>query len=373
MVLSPEQGTSHRIRELDGWRAISVLLVVFSHFVSTRYLSFIMEHGFRHLGRTILISGSLGPKVFFVISGFVICRLLILEEQQYGYVSLKGFYYRRVFRILPPLLTYLAAVALLIATGMIVQRWHSLVYSALFLYDTGLAPTKMSWFVGHTWSLSVEEQFYLVLPTAWILTPARLRSRVAAGVYVLCIVLGLVSLRTTLGHLINAGMWFNFSAIVVGVWMAIHEQRVRQFAARVPGILIAAFCVFRLYHSYLNMPQEAAQYFYDIVTPLGVGVMLMYSLERGKWLRAVLCSKPMQAIGVTSYGIYLWQEIFTARVSDYTGKGMVLAYMLPLLLVIIPASYFFIEKPAIRMGRALSQRARKRDPAIVGHPIPADA
>jgi peptidoglycan/LPS O-acetylase OafA/YrhL len=99
--------------------------------------------------------------------------------------------------------------------------------------------------------------------------------------------------------------------------------------------------------------------FYGVFVPIGIGLVLMYSLERGKWLRAVLCSKPMQAIGLTSYGIYLWQQLFTAAPDRYTARGAALGYLLPALLVIIPVSYFFLEKPAMRMGRALSRRARE--------------
>jgi peptidoglycan/LPS O-acetylase OafA/YrhL len=363
---------SHRIRELDGWRAISVLLVIFAHFVSSRYTDAFAQHGFRSAASKILTSGALGPKIFFVISGFVICRLLIMEEQRYGSVSLKGFYYRRAFRILPPLLTYIAAVALLIATGMIVETWQTLPYALAFLYDIKLSP--WTWFVVHTWSLSVEEQFYLIFPAAWILTPARMRSRVVAGVFLLCTALELIFFYPPLNGLLQPACWVSFAGIALGVWMAIHEQRVRQVAARVPGIVIAGICVLLLYRPIgrFNLNPWEEQHFYDIVAPAGIGLTLMYSLERGKWLRAVLCSKPMQAIGVTSYGVYLWQQLFTGPLDRYTPRGMAVAYMLPLLLVIVPASYFFLEKPAMRLGRALSQRARKAASDAEGEVIAAE-
>lgn len=355
MNSSPPLNTSHRIRELDGWRAISVLLVVFSHYFSYRYPDLVhsLPAG---LARTVVMSGSLGPQIFFVISGFVICRLMIAEQEKYGSISLKGFYYRRAFRILPPFLTYMAAIVLLWTFGLIHESRRAMAYAAFFLYDVRWGPN--SWFVGHTWSLSVEEQFYLIFPTAWLLTPTRLRSPVAACTFVLCGGLALVPSAPVVS-LLKAEFPLYFAQIAFGVWMALNERRVRAMAARVPGIVIAAICPMLLILPNYAPVTLRMVLFYGAFVPIGIGLILMYSLERGKWLRAVLCSKAMQAIGLTSYGIYLWQQLFTSSPAGYTARGAVLGYLLLLLLVIVPVSYFFLEKPAMRTGRALSQRARE--------------
>lgn len=150
-----------------------------------------------------------------------------------------------------------------------------------------------------------------------------------------------------------------FAQIAFGVWMALNERRVRAMAARVPGVAIAVICLMLLILPNYAPVTLQMVLFYGVFVPIGIGLVLMYSLERGKWLRAVLCSKPMQAIGLTSYGIYLWQQLFTPHPDRYTARGSVLGYLLPVLLVIIPVSYFCLEKPAMRIGRALSQRARE--------------
>jgi peptidoglycan/LPS O-acetylase OafA/YrhL len=64
-------------------------------------------------------------------------------------------------------------------------------------------------------------------------------------------------------------------------------------------------------------------------------------------------------VGLTSYGIYLWQELFTGPVEDYHGAGVALTYLLPLLGVIVPISYYMVEKPAMQLGKSLSQKARQ--------------
>jgi peptidoglycan/LPS O-acetylase OafA/YrhL len=93
--------------------------------------------------------------------------------------------------------------------------------------------------------------------------------------------------------------------------------------------------------------------------PLAIGTLLVFSLECRRWLRAVLCLKPVQAIGLSSYGIYLWQQLFTAPAKFYTAAGMPIQFLLPLLLVIVPLSYFFMERPLMRLGRRLANRVRQ--------------
>jgi peptidoglycan/LPS O-acetylase OafA/YrhL len=345
---------SHRIPELDGWRAISVLLVVFSHLVSNRYLDSI-QHVSAKLASIAYFSASLGPRVFFVISGFVICRLLVVEEAKYGSISRTAFYYRRALRILPPLLTYLLAISLLKMAGMIYQSRSGVVHAGLFLLDLPWLPRD--WFVGHTWSLAVEEQFYLVFPTAWVLIPSRMRSRGVVCVFLLCCILATEGFHE-MGMLLQS-----VAGIAVGVWLALNESRAREVAARVPGVAIAAVCLMLLVVPADSPAQRTLFALYRaLVMPPAIGLVLIYSLERGQPLRRILCSKPMQALGLTSYAIYLWQEIFTGDASNYTASGLLLRDLLPAMLVLIPVSYYGLERPAMRLGRFLSKRARGAAP-----------
>src|SRR5580692_5069731 len=116
---SIQEGAEGRLRELDGWRAISVLLVIVHHVFSWQHPEVFSSHG--RLFHLFRYCGPLGVKVFFVISGFVICRLLLLEEKRYGNVSLGAFYIRRAFRILPPLYFYLSIILLLTSLGLVVS------------------------------------------------------------------------------------------------------------------------------------------------------------------------------------------------------------------------------------------------------------
>lgn len=343
-----------RLKELDGWRAISVLMVAAFHLQAERHVLDLARHV--HLAMAFYSIGALGVKVFFVISGFVICRLLTLEERRFGAVSLKGFYIRRVFRILPPLYFYLACLGLLLSAGLIDETWKGICSGAFFLND--FLPTRvLTWTTGHTWSLAVEEQFYLSFPILWILTRKQGTARIFIGVFCLLAAWNLCAALSGWNHLTDPKIRAGFACICWGVVLASIESVVRRVARKIPSLAAAVIAFSLLWHPVNPSGWESALYD-SIYTPLAVGVILIFSLEGDLWLRTFLCWKPVQAIGVTSYGIYLWQQLFTISPRYVSHSGRPILYLLPLLLVVVPFSWFFIEQPATRFGRSLAERAR---------------
>ncbi len=149
-----------------------------------------------------------------------------------------------------------------------------------------------------------------------------------------------------------------FICISCGVLMATHEVRARQLASRVPALAVALIALTLFLHPVDSNSWRGALY-ESLLVPPAISLVLLFSLERGPWLRAVLCSKPFQAVGVTSYGIYLWQQFFTVRERCFLFGSHVAPLLLPLLFFVVPLSSFLIEKPAMRYGRSLSQRARE--------------
>jgi len=349
---------SGRLKELDGWRAVSVLAVLVYHVTSFQHPRFLTAHP--HLHGVVAHGGLLGVKVFFVISGFVICRLLLREEQRFGAISLRGFYLRRAFRILPPFAAYLAAVAILRLLGWIDQPWSAFFAAAAFLYDLNLFPP--SWFVGHTWSLAIEEQFYLILPSLWLLTRKPWRVHVFPALFVFLVAWNIAAVFTGPSLIVPAVTRQGFACICWGVLMAIFESRARRIGAAVPGWIVALAAAVLLVRPVRTGGLAESLYEPLFVAP-AIGLLLAHSLEHRGWLHSLLCSRPMQAAGLTSYGIYLWQQLFTAPKFDYASpSGRILGYLLPLLLVLIPLSYFFLEKPAIRLGRTLAGKSTRRAP-----------
>src|SRR4029453_9090916 len=173
-----------RIPSLDGLRAISIAFVFFGHLAGTR--------GFPLSTQTGNATGlaELGVHVFFVISGYLITRLLLEEIDRNGRIDLRRFYLRRTLRIFPPYYTLLALLFIADIAGFVGLHRHDVLRA--MTYTTNYAPDR-SWYVGHTWSLSVEEQFYLLWPAVMLLVRPRKAIVVAAAVVLLVPVIRIAS------------------------------------------------------------------------------------------------------------------------------------------------------------------------------------
>jgi len=137
-----------RIPSLDGLRAISIALVIVGHWVS------------RHYGSAVALSyANLGVRIFFVISGYLITTLLIKEHSKTSTISLGDFYVRRAYRILPAAMAFMLPVFVVYGSQL---RWYHM--AAALVYVANFDPLR-PWFLGHLWSLSVEEQFYFLWPS----------------------------------------------------------------------------------------------------------------------------------------------------------------------------------------------------------------
>ena len=149
--------TSH-IPALDGLRAIAVFLVITGHF------------GF------VMVPGGHGVMIFFVLSGFLITWLLLKENERFGTISLAAFYKRRTLRIFPAFYAYwLMMVALLVGTGRAVlwpHAWSALFYTSNYYSAINGDPNNG---FSHTWSLAIEEQFYVLWPFLFLLLRGNLR------------------------------------------------------------------------------------------------------------------------------------------------------------------------------------------------------
>src|SRR5579872_3561717 len=216
-----------RITVLDGWRGISILLVIFGHVVcylavgSTTVLQ-------QELGDVL---ATLGVCIFFTISGLIISTLALREQQSSGHMSVSHFYVRRALRILPPFYLYLLAMIFLTAQSYIVQPEKQTLEAAAFMCD--LRGADCGWFAGHSWSLAYEEQFYLLFPLSFLL----LRNYRLVGFSILFVVMlsvPVVRLLLDLGppwHAISHAA-FNLSFICAGVVVGSLGERIKQLWQR---------------------------------------------------------------------------------------------------------------------------------------------
>jgi peptidoglycan/LPS O-acetylase OafA/YrhL len=330
-----------RIPALDGLRAVAIALVVLAHLRATPGFPACLDDA-------RFYDGALGVEIFFVISGYLITSLLVGEEERTGRVGLGGFYRRRALRILPAAFVYLAALALIDATGLAVAPLGDLAAALTFCRNL----FGDSFLTGHFWSLSVEEQFYLVWPLVFSAVPGRLRLRVAIGLFAMAPlwrVFNLVVLHPPSG--LNLGRAdLHYDTIVAGIILALARSHPAGKAAHAwatahGGALFAAALVALVFEQAL-VPKEwwLAMSLRDVIL---AAIVLAVVAGPGRIAGALLASPPFRLLGRLSYSLYLWQQLFTYWWKiDGAWFGRFPANLAAALLV-SAASYYLVERPVL--------------------------
>lgn len=364
------QKPDRSIPSLDGLRAISVLMVVGLH--TLQRTAFTHPHP---MFLTVLSNGSLGVRIFFVISGYLITRLLLREYDQNGTISLGRFYLRRAFRILPPLYFYIAFLCVLGLLGRLVVPWPDVV-GAMFFFRNYMPHAEL-WALEHTWSLCIEEQFYLLWPAVLIWALLKWKGpkgrTVAARIAIVAIVVEpfvrTACMAFRVPYLHNPGQFhMNCDTIMFGCVAALLEgyqgaERLYQRVMRYPWV--APFVVY-IVSGYLTVKY---QNYYSF--PLGLtldGFLLSCTLVwcvrnpqtlAGRFLNFA----PVRKIGVLSYSLYLWQTFFLHHQSEAVFGGRFFANTFPgnwlMIAVAGVFSFYVIEQPSLRLRDHL---ARRRSP-----------
>jgi peptidoglycan/LPS O-acetylase OafA/YrhL len=351
---------------LDGLRAASIAVVVIDHLGG--------NPGFPNWPSRLPIDGLLGVRVFFSLSGFLITRLLLRERDRTGRVSLAGFYRRRAVRILPVFWVYLLFVVALRAIGVEPMPAWQLLPPLTF---TNFAPWWPSgaqpWVVAHSWSLAVEEQFYLIWPAVVAATAAALprspRARSAvllAGLtvtlfaepvvrYAVCVHARQAWLTRTAVANFDFIAWGCLLAVLwhdrpraVGRFFAWHPSLGRLAAVAV--VLWTPWYVRRLFPlpfvwAAWSLPAAATTYL--------IGSLV--EVRRGICYRA-LNARPVVWLGLVSYSLYVWQEAFVGN--GPTGH-LWRQWPLNVALAVAAAfaSYRLVERPSQQYRRRAGHRS----------------
>lgn len=366
---------SSRLPSLDGWRALSILMVLGEHTMHSRAF----PEEMRPLV-TQLCDGHLGVRFFFVLSGFLITWLMLSEEHRSGTVNLKHFFARRALRILPVYFAFLAVLALLQATTPFHQSlsaWFgSLTFTRNWFYDHHTS--------NHLWSISVEEQFYLLWPayfvffkphTSWKKCFILLASMVVLAVlnrayfyYHPVSPAGLVGkLQTALFG--NWSFFNNADTLAIGCVMAVmlarERQRVSSFVTAHPWLMPALGLLLLSAPPILHHPQlQSVPALGGICTAidvctgrtlqsLGFALLMLQSVVAPQMpLYRILNFGPVAKIGVLSYSIYIWQQLFCTKPETYGMGGAWWIthpfWILPSLAVAV-LSYNCLEKPFLSL------------------------
>jgi peptidoglycan/LPS O-acetylase OafA/YrhL len=329
------------IPSLDGLRAISIGMVILGHaYVPTSLWARML---FAHAG--------LGVRIFFVISGYLITRLLLEEVRRFGNVSLPLFYARRALRILPAFLLFVTALLVLNQLGVISLPPGNLL---LVLTYTVNFTSRAVWYSAHLWSLSVEEQFYFLWPLAVRFLPSRGWTAVALITFFSNIGFGVFHrlFGARLFGLNPAMQSFAFpfvcGPIAIGCLLAIWEKPIRRVGRPlfVHPMWITLIPVIMIADKFSREPIGSAGL--DLLLVLFVARCVFHPQDAvGRFLNL----RPMRFIGKLSYSLYLWQQLFF----HYSFIPM-----FPLNVLgtagFANASYFLLEKPFLKLRSSLRRK-----------------
>ena len=284
------------IPQLDGLRAIAVLIVMISH-----------------AGLEKFVPGGFGVTIFFFLSGYLITLLLRIELSRYGQVDFRAFYWRRTLRIMPPLYLTLAILTAMHFAGVFDETvrgnaipWDYLFlsnYSHLWGHEAGL-PVPL-------WSLAVEEHFYLIFPAAFALCMARGNVPAAAMVCAIsCLVILALRFATPLwfGEVERNYYWSHtrMDSILFGCILALWNNPLLDEKAWRPEfshVLIALAVLATTF-----VVQEPTFRFIVRYSLQGAALLVLFSYvlsERSALLNNLLTSAPMVWTGLVSYSLYL--------------------------------------------------------------------
>jgi peptidoglycan/LPS O-acetylase OafA/YrhL len=328
-----------RIPSLDGLRAISISLVVAGHWTELRYHSDIAG-----------AFANLGVRIFFIISGYLITTLLLKEQGQTKTIRLRDFYIRRAYRILPAAIVFMLPVFLIFWHDL---RWYHIAAAALYLANFDFTHP---WFLGHLWSLSVEEQFYFLWPGVlknWF----RQRIAILAGV------IAFAPLYRTACHFLGlrgrADETFPAVAdvLAIGCLLAIFAARLPRVKPRTAALMILPVIFVPIYTGvhHFHITPVLLLVFWPLMH-LSIAGLLLHVVQRPYRLLNI---QPFTWLGKISYSLYLWQQLFVygthARPWYYVFFALALA----------SASYYFVEQPMLRL------RGKKSAGKLAGVLIPA--
>jgi len=343
---------------LDGMRGVAVLMVLAFHL-------------------QLLPGGSLGVDVFFVLSGFLITNLLVEEWQRRGTISFKKFYWRRALRLVPAFYTllalYLLGTALFSPADQLRLVWQEVLVAGTYVANwIALHKTHMP-AMGHTWSLAVEEQFYLIWPVLLFLmlrmkwTPRRMMLLICLGIIASAVLrMYIYNLHRTPGpekaanvERLYAGLDTRADSLLVGCLTGLIATyglipTSRRFQVWI-GVLAFISVIALGYISYYRC-YDHSQFYHGLFTAVAlmVAVIIVRLLLTSKGVgAAILQFAPLVGAGRISYGLYLihiplihWLDLHGRLGWQYPLNTLSAACASIGLAVV---SFFVIERPFLRL------------------------
>lgn len=343
-----------RISGLDGLRGLAVIMVFLGHAERT------VTGGYSGILAPLkwFSASGLGVHLFFVLSGFIITRLLLGEFARTGEVDLANFYIRRTRRIFPAFYAYLMVIGVLGAAGYLSIDFRQMLVAILYLWNyahllglDSLSATNPDgvWYLGHSWTLSLEEQFYWFWPALFIFMMKFKRTWVLTLLIVAVPSIRIASyflfpaVRGQLDAMFHTGI----DSILVGCLFAIHQETARRWFARILDSKVALTClalviffVFPVCHHYLRGYWTATYLRTFEAATIGVFVLAL-AIGKDFFLQSIFLCRPVLFLGTISYSLYLWQQLFNGL-----NEGVAFGFPLAVVETLVAAtlSFHLVEK-----------------------------
>ncbi|MBO9205473.1 MULTISPECIES: acyltransferase family protein [Niastella] len=356
-------------KELDGVRAIAAFMVIFFHFFFVPALNLPpLLTKIANLGRT-------GVSLFFVLSGFLITRILIETKESPGYFT--SFYVRRSLRIFPLYYLFLALtfIILPLISGKPFVPFNLQVYSWAYLQNFAMT---FRWpHVGpvHLWSLSVEEHFYLFWPLLIYLLSIR---KIVVAIVLIMVIAFMV--RLFLAKHDYESYYFTFARIdelSMGALLAILEiknklidKHANKFLLSSMIFAIPTIALLAIFTDMSNPIIYIIKYNLLAFTYLSM-IGYVISLRKTAWVKRFLRSKPMLFSGKISYGLYLYHPLCIATVwSIFPKMNLVPLFVIAVgfTFLVASASYYLFELNFLKLKRFFDykkERAIRRETSVI--------
>lgn len=337
--------------EIDGLRAIAVGSIILYH--AQINIS----------GNELFKGGFIGVDLFFVISGYLITSIILKELHVTGYFSFKKFYERRVRRILPVLLFIMFASIpfawFFLLPNSLIDFSRSIISSLGFVsnfyfYYSGQVYGASDGFQKpflHTWSLSIEEQFYVLFPII-LFVAFKYFKKLLIYILIFGIIISLTLadwgsknypnlnfyILTSRGWELLLGSILAYYEIILG-----HRSKNRKLNLLLPsvGLLLISYSII-FFSDELFHPS-----FYTLCPTIGVALIIWFS-DKNELVTKIISTKLFVGIGLISYSLYLWHyPIFVfSKITEYAQGNLFKKFLLGIIILVLSIfSYYFIEKP----------------------------
>ncbi len=346
-----------RIKNLDGIRAYSVIIVVINHLILNNKITLNIDNHFIESFVMFILDGQFGVSIFFVLSGFLINTLLIREERKKKYINVKNFYYRRALRIIPPFLLLLLFYLILDIFSYVEISHDS--WLTMITYTKWLN-WKLDQITAHTWSLGIEQFFYLFWPIIFILFKKN-RIKITISLIVIPTIFRIYNFIYPESCILlnELSLFIRVDSILIGCLLALKFERINEviinnkktmFFLLIALVIIVTWIP--LLQCNLKIINQLSKFLGAVIfshSGFAVNLIILIFITLtidSKNKLFILDNIFVNYIAKISYGLYLWQQFFTCSSNSWYSNLWISIFFI----ILIPTiSYFLLEKNVLKL------------------------